>query len=212
MYNLNASDAKAAEQIGRFIRETGKYQGTITRAEAVKSKSGTDGIEFTFVADDGREAEYLQLWTMRVDGSHLPGYKLLMAIMACCKVKTLTPSSMMVKKYSRDAGAKVDVQITGFPELTGKKVGFLLQKEIYPKQDKSQGSRVLIYAAFQYGTELTAAEILESKTTPSALGKLVEGLHDRDSYTGKVPADAGLPAYEQASTSATTDFDDDIPF
>lgn len=208
MYNLNVNDAKAADQIGRRITETGKYQGTITRAEAVKSKQGTDGVEFTFVADDGREAEYLTLWTMRANGEHLSDFKKLMAIMACCQVKTLTPKPLMVKKYDREAGAKVDCQITGFPELTGKAVGLLLQKELYTKDDGSDGSSVRIYAAFQYGTELTATEILERKTTPAALGKLVEGLHDKDNRK-KGGAAAALPAYEPAGGAP---FDDDVPF
>lgn len=208
MYNLNPNDAKAAEQIGRRITETGKYQGTITRAEAVKSKQGTDGVEFTFVADDGREAEYLTLWTMRANGEHLGDYKKLMAIMACCQVKTLTPKPLMVKKYDREAGAKVDAQITGFPELTGKQVGLLLQKELYTKSDGGEGSSVRIYAAFQHGTELTAAEILERKTSPVALGKLVEGLRDKDNRDQRRAA--ALPAYEPAGAPA--DFSDDIPF
>lgn len=212
MYNLNPNDAKAADQIGRFIKETGKYQGTITRAEAVKSKQHTDGVEFTFLSDDGREAEYLTLWTIKQDGTHLSDYKKLMAIMACCQVKSISPKPMMVKKYDRDAGAKVDTQITGFPELTGKKIGLLLQKELYTKDDGSDGSSLRIYAAFQHGTELTATEILDRKTSPVALGKLVEGLGDKDNRKKGARTSANhLPAYEPAGGDAAP-FDDDIPF
>lgn len=210
MYNLNVNDAKAADQIGRFIKETGKYQGTITRAEAVKSKQGTDGVEFTFVSDDGREAEYLTLWTIKSDGTNLSDFKKLMAIMACCQVKAMQPKPMMVKKFDREAGAKVGTQITGFAELTNKKIGFLLQKELYTKDDGSDGSSIRIYAAFQHGTELTATEILERKTSPVALGKLVEGLHDKDNRK-KGPRSAPAPAFEAAGDSGVP-FDDDVPF
>lgn len=211
MYDLNVNDAKAAEQIGRFISETGKYQGTLVRAEVIKSTQGTDGVEFTFISDDGREADFLQLWTAKADGTRLHGFKVLMALMACCGIRNLTPLEMVVKKWDPNAHAKVETKIKGFPGLTGKKVGLLLQKELYNKNNGKEGYKMNIYAPFQYETELTASEILDRKSQPVALGKLVSILQDRDNRKASSANNSGY-GFQSAAPAGTDPLDDDIPF
>ncbi|MGK3946781.1 hypothetical protein ABK046_51510, partial [Streptomyces caeruleatus] len=66
-YTLDATQAKAADSISSSIRETGKYVGVLTRAEAVTSTKGTKGLGLSFKSDDGSTADYLDLYTHRAD-------------------------------------------------------------------------------------------------------------------------------------------------
>ena len=51
VFNINAESAKKADGGGR-IETTGKYVGVFKHAEFVTAKSGAQGIEFHFVAND----------------------------------------------------------------------------------------------------------------------------------------------------------------
>ena len=85
-YNLNPTAAREASQSLR-ISVSGKYEGHFTRAEAIKSNSDTEGVEFSFITNDGQTADFLTLWTRNRDGKELLGMKQLSALMACMKVR-----------------------------------------------------------------------------------------------------------------------------
>lgn len=210
MYALDTEAAKQADQKGGSINETGKYTGIFTRAENVKSPKGTIGVEFSFRSDDGRAADYLTLWTENKDGKALYGYKTLMAIMACLKVRNITPISQKIEKYDHGAGGKVTVDAEVFPDLMNKPIGLLIQMEEYEKQDHSTNWKPVIYAPFEASTGFTASEILSKAVKPETLEKMEASLKDRPlrARSGSAAPVSSAPA----PTGGYDDFDDSIPF
>jgi hypothetical protein len=207
-YDLNTKSAAAADNTMSRIDETGKYVGTLTRAEAVTSKQGTEGVEFSFRADDGATADFLTLWTYNRAGDELPSLKVLNAMMTVLRAKTISPTPGQVERWDSDSRSRVKAAATIFPELTGKRIGLLLQREEYEKQNGDVGSKMNLYSVFDADSELTASEILSRKTQPEVLAKMVATLRDK-------PLKSRSTATRQAPTAQHTDDgfeDDDIPF
>lgn len=203
-YKLDTEAASAAG-VSNYINETGKYIGKFVRAQSVTSKKNTEGVELDFVADDGRQANYLSLWTHRENGEPLMSFKVLSAIMACLKLRELSSGPITFK--DRDGNQQRE---EGFPDLCGKPIGVLLQKEEYAKQDGKIGFKFNIIAPFDAQSELTAGEILSRKTRPEQLPKMVAVLRDKPMAGGR-PAPSGNTGSSYGSGSVG-DMDDDIPF
>lgn len=212
MYQLNPAAARSANDGNKFISEAGKYVGKFIRAENIVSSQGTTGIEFTFSTGQ-QEADYLTIWTINKDGKDLHGLKVLNAIMACMKVRSISPQEGLVEKYDADAGAKVKKTASLFPELTGKPIGLLLQAEEYRKSNGDIKTKMAIFAPFEASTELTADEILDSKAQPQKLAKLVQYISENPVKKLKTVASPASSAqlYANAAGDAPA-FDDDIPF
>jgi len=209
-YTLNTEAAKSADTMSGRIEETGKYIGTFTRAEDVMSSKGTEGIDMSFKTADGLTADYLSLWTRNKDGKEIFGFKILMAVMTCMKAKTLTKTAGTVDKYDQAQGKRVQQQADIYPELMNKPIGLLLQKEEYLKKDNTIGTKMNIVGAFDASSELTASEILDRKTKPELLERMVASLKDK-----KLPASAGNRNNEPPAYDAPPFMDDDlsdIPF
>src|SRR5690606_3866768 len=97
--------------------------------------------------------------------------------------------------------------------LMGKRIGFVLQKEIQTHQiTGSDVERMNIVAVFEASTELMASEILDNKTKPERLESVVKMIMAnpvRD--TRKANWRAAQPS--AAPHAAPMDsFNDDIPF
>lgn len=206
-YNLNTEQARQADNVSNRITETGKYIGVFTRAEAIKSKQDTEGVEFAFKSSDGQEADFLSLWTHDKTGKEIYGLKMLNAIMTCMKTKTITPTQGHVEKW--DGTARNRVSATIYPELMGKKIGLLLQREEYEKASGGIGSKFNIYGCFEADTELMASEILDKATKPEKLAKVVTTLADRPARKRQDTQPAGSAA---SGGSGFADMADDIPF
>jgi hypothetical protein len=208
-YNLQPEQAKAADNIGTRITETGKYIGVFTRAEAIRSKQDTEGVEFAFKSNSGQDADFLTLWTHDSTGKEVYGLKMLNAVMTCMRVKTITPVAGHVEKW--DGTARNRVPATIYPELMGKKIGLLLQREEYEKSGGGIGSKFNIYGCFEADSELMASEIFDKATKPEKLAKVVATLADRPAR--KKPGGSS-PANQSAASggSGFADMDDDIPF
>lgn len=202
-YQLDTKAAKSADQINARIDTTGKYLGVFTRAEPTKSQKGSQGIDFSFKADNGATADYLTIWTHNASGETLHGYKLLMAIMTCMRVKALKPEVGEVEKYDAESKQRVKVAVPLFKDLMGKPVGLLLQMEQYAKKDGSTAWKPAIFAPFDTD-EFTASEILNQSAKQETLAKMVAILKDRPL---KASADTPAPA-----AGGLADFADDIPF
>lgn len=171
-YEFNEESARQAGA-SNYIDATGKYKGTFTQAKQIISKKGSEGIEFSFEADDGRAANYLQLWTFDVDGKPLYGKKVLDAVMCCARIKTLTPQKGTIQGKSGQEDAIL------FPGLQGRPIGLLLQREEYQKNNGDLGYKFNIYAPFHAESEMMAIELLDGKTAPEMLPKVLEGLQDK---------------------------------
>lgn len=210
-YNLDTKAAAAADNTISRIDTSGKYIGTLTRAEAVVSRQNTDGVEFSFRADDGQQADFLTLWTYNAKGDALPSLKTLNAIMTVCRAKTITPAQGQVEKWDAESHSRQKMAATIFPELTDKRVGLLLQREEYIKSDGSTGAKVNIFGVFDPDTELTASEILAKKTQPEVLARMVAALKDKPLNSGK-PQQSATNGNAGGVSPSFGDMDDDIPF
>ncbi len=205
-YTLDATSARNAESIGKFIRDTGKYKGVFTRAELlISTEKGSRGIEFDFVSD-GKECT-LQLWTHSGTGEPYSALNMVNAIMTCLALRGIQPKKMVVEKYDYDSKQRHKVEVTAFPDLMNKPIGLLLQKELSIYNNKER-SKMLIFAAFNAESEKTSTEILDKIAQPSALAKLVLLLADKDNR--KAPSQASQPQNKPANAYAS--LDDDLPF
>lgn len=210
MYTFDKAGAEAARKSdtgGGSIKEIGKYVGEFTQAKNIVTKKGGNGIEFIFKTQSGQKAN-LAIYTLGANGEKYQGYELLMAIMACMSLRNITPQHGRATKYDHNAKKDVIEECSIFPDLC-KPIGVLLETEDYLKQDGSTGTRVVLKNVFQASTELTATEILDRKTVPEQLEKLVAGLRHRPLKSGN---HAPSRQHESHGQSASNDLDDDVPF
>lgn len=208
MYNLDTNAARKADQTGNRINELGKYAGKFTQVEDITATTGTKGLAFQFEAN-GQSAN-LSLYTQKADGTKLMGYDVLMAIMTCMHLRNISPKAGTVKAWDNESRAEITRKAQVFPELCEKAIGLLLETEDYVKNDGSAGMRMVIAGIYQVNTELTAGEILDKKTTPEQLAKMVARLKHRP-IKGTKPA--GATAARSSSDGASGfDDDQDIPF
>lgn len=205
-YSLDTDAAKQADTGGGRINETGKYVGMFTKAKKVLSTKGTQGIEFSFEAVNGQTADYLTVWTINANGEQIYGFKQLMALMTCLKVRDIDTKKAEVEEYDRDANGMVKRQAEVFPALMNKQVGVLLQMEEYEKKDGSVGEKPSFAGFFDAQTEQVATEVLD-KSEARILEKLIAQLTPIKRLKGSRPQAAG-----NSSSSLPPGFDDGIPF
>lgn len=207
-YNLDTDAAKQADTGGGRITESGKYVGTFTKAKKVISKKGTQGIEFSFTSTGGQSADYLSVWTLNADGDQIYGFKQLMAIMTCLRVKGIDTKHATVQEYDKNSNAMVDVQIEAYADLEKKPIGILLQMEEYEKKDGTIAEKPSFAGFFDAKSEQVATEILE-KGEPKILAKLVGQLTPVKKLKGGArPATQGY----QGGTGMPDNFDDGYSF
>lgn len=199
-YTLNPEAAKKAGASNR-ITETGAYVGAITVAWEIESTKGTKGVEMMFKTDEGLTADYLQVWTKNADGKELSGNNMIHAIMACTELRNLTLKPGEIKRGEESK------KVQTLAELTGKRIGLMLEKEPYTKNDGGQGFRMVIVCPFEADTKRTAKEKLERLDKAEAYPKLVARLKDRPMQKPQ-----GAPAQSHAPATTDNGPDDDIPF
>jgi len=208
MYTLDTKAARQADTSGSQIKELGKYIGEFTQAKVlVSKKTGAKGIEFAFKSNSGQKAN-LSIYTMSASGEHYSGYDALMAIMTCMSLRDIKPVMGNATKYDFDAKKEVQEECEIFPSLC-KPIGVLLESEDYQKQDGGAAIRMVLKNVFQPATELTASEILDKKTSPIQLEKMVLGLRHRPAKTAKL-----LPSHQAPAPSGSgfPDLNEDCPF
>ena len=177
MYALDPQAARKADTTGATIKELGKYIGEITQAKDVVTKKGGRGIEFIFKSASGQKAN-LAIYTTGANGDKYQGYDTLMAMLVCMGLSGIRPQPGTATRYDFDARMDVQEQATIFPDLC-KPIGVLLETEDYVKQDGGIGMRIVLKSVFQSSTELTASEIMDRKTHPELLPKMVAALRHR---------------------------------
>lgn len=220
-YAYDTTHAAAADSggQGKFIDESGEYVGAITYARAVQSSKGGWGVELGFEADDGRRTKYpMTLWTLAVDGARQFGHDILDTILICAGMKpamALKPGKVKYTVYDFDLRAEVEKEGDGYPGLTGKRIGLLIQRELYTTKAGKDASRHSVYGAFDAETRQAASEKIENK--PAAItDKRLAALKDRDSRTGGASFDNGFSAPNPAPAAEPAggfdDMPDNIPF
>jgi len=206
-YTLNTTAAREGDTQNLRITETGAYVGVFTKAEKVISKQGTTGIEFSFVSNEKQSADFLTLWTINKDGEHIYGFKQLMALMTCMRVKDVSEKTAQIEKF--DNGQKVKVQAPVHPELMNRPIGVLLQREEYEKSNGQPGHKFNFAGFFDPQTRMTATEILDKSGRAEKLDKMIAALKDRPMQKRAAATSYGVPAGEPAPIP---DLDDDCSF
>lgn len=205
---LDINSAKQADNIVSSIRESGKYKGVITRAEKLNSTNGTEGLGLSFKADDGSTADYLDIYTTKSNGESLMGAKTVSAILACLKLREARDGRIKCEKWNKTERKRETVEVNGYPELMGKRIGLLLQKELGThEQTGADTEKMVIFGVFSADTELTASEILEGKANPERLSKMVDALAARPVRDNRAK-DRRPPASTGAAAKPSTGFDD----
>lgn len=210
MYALDTQEARKADTQGNQIKELGKYIGSITQAEDITAKSGTKGVTLNFTSNSGQKTR-VSIYTVKADGTKLSGNSMINALMACLSLRDIAPKPGKVTHYDYDAKQDVVVDGSVFPELC-KPVGVLLETEDYLKNDGvNVGTRMVLRGVFQANTELTASEILDKKTKPEQIEKMVAFLRHRPLKDAKPQAER-QHSQGGGGGSGFDDMDDDIPF
>lgn len=212
MLTFNPHVAATADQVSSAIRESGKYIGTITRAEKLLSTAGSQGLGLSFRSDYGGTADYLDLYTVNGKGEELPSMKAVQAILGCLGLRQANEGKIECEKYDKATRQRKKVVVDGYPDLVGKRIGLLLQKEISTNNKTGEDAdRMIVFGVFQHDTELTVSEILARKTHPETLEKMLESLTARPVRDSRKKSSSHTQSAEHKS-SGFEDLDDDIPF
>lgn len=209
---LDTKTAREADRVNNAIRESGKYIGVITRAEKLLSKKGTEGVGFSFKADDGSTANYLDLYTVNAKGEKLPSMATVQAILCCTKTKSANEGSITFETYDRKAKAVVKRTVNGYPDLMGKRIGLLLQRELSTNPENgNENDRVIIYGVFEADTGFTASEILDKAMKPEKMDKMYAALMAKPINDRRT----NVTQQQQSTYNSSEpfdDFQDDVPW
>lgn len=203
-YKLDPQAARNASK-GGYIKRSGAYTGVITQAVAIIANSGAAGVELSFKAVTGAQANYITLYTHNAAGQHIFGFEQLCALMTCMKVKEINSTDTTLKKSD---GTLVNVD--AFPALINKPVGLVLQREEYKKKDGSIGEKMVFASAFDANTRQIAEEILDNKPA-KLLEEILVDLQDKKPKLQKSKPAAppqNMPPQDQDLAA----FADEIPF
>jgi hypothetical protein len=211
--DLNANDARQADRMNSSIRESGKYIGVITRAEKLLSEKNTEGLGISFKTDDGATANYLDLYTVNAKGEKLPSMATVQAILCCTKTKSANEGNISFKAWDKVQKKEVDKTANGYPDLIGKRIGFLLQRELSdnPKDSTKPNDRVVVYGVFEADTGFTASEILDKATKAEKLDKMLTVLMAKE-FNDRRTVKTSAPSTAPSGSTSFDDFEDDIPF
>lgn len=165
-FTYNQEAALAAGQ-GGFITESGAYVVTILEAKYMTSKSGAESIEFSVETEDGKKANYINIYCQKKDKTpNMYGINMINAVMGCIGVQQLTTKM-------------IDVHTHLAPELIGQRIGLVLQKTLKTKSDGKKTYSLGIMLPFVAQTRQTLEEKI--KNLPAqAIDKQVATLQDKD--------------------------------
>jgi len=131
-------------------------------------------------------------------------------MLACLRVRGAEEGQIEFDAWDKNTKGMVRRKAPGYPALMGKRIGLLLQKVKETDDKGNDRDGIVIYAVFQADTELTASEVLDSKTTPEKLPKMLQALMLNPVRDNRKKSATAMPAPAQSSGFA--DMDSDIPF
>lgn len=175
-YDYDEKAASHADDVANRVDTSGAYIGTFKRAEAtVSAQKGTHGIVLEFEAPGGDSAE-TTLWTRKSDGTAIFGDNIVQAIRTILGVKgamASIPDKVMV--WDESEGKRVPKDGGVFPQLIGKRIGAVFQKELYTSNSGKDSYRMNLYGVFDADSKLTASEIREGAKEGKKLERLIRG-------------------------------------
>lgn len=230
MLQLDANKAIKGSGLSSNFLQAGKHTVKITQAYHKQSQGGATAIHFD--VQDANEAKgSFEIWTHKADGSVIDFNEAKVhAIMACAGIQAISQQSGSVLIYDRDSKQDVPTPVSIYPELTGKFIGVVLQKELSTNNDKTPyigddgkpRTKIGFLAPFNYQTEQTAAEVINQKPAESlphivaAAEKNSQSAQEQYDRLSGMPNTQGQtpqqPQPQQQPAYAPNDFDDDVPF
>lgn len=174
-YEYDEGSASQADNVANRI-EQGPYVGQFKVVHAITAQSGTEGMHFEFESGGGNVG--FDLYTRKSDGSKVFGMNLVQAIMSIMGLRGL--KSVSGEHEAWVDGKRETVEGEVFPDLAGKDIGLVFQKELYTKGDGRDGQRMNLYAVFHPTSRLMVSEIKEHKVKPEKLEKTLKGLKVKD--------------------------------
>ena len=161
-----SQEAAMASRESFGITESGAYVGKLS-AKYVQGSNGSKsaGIEFSLECDQGK-LNYLTAWYQKKDGTcNTTGYNLVNAMMGLLKLQTLT---------SKQVGEEWVC-----PEFEGKQLGLVVQKELFTKNDGSEGYKFEIVMPFSAQSRKTLKEAI-ANAPATAVDKMIPLLKTKD--------------------------------
>ena len=197
-YDYDEKAASHADDVANRIDTGGPYIGIFKRAEAtVSAQKGTEGIVLEFEVPGGGSVENT-LWTRKADGSAIFGDSMVQAIRLILGVKG-SMSSTSGKVMVWEEGKKVEADGEVFPQLCGKRIGVVFQKELFTKNNGQEGWRMNLYGVFDADSKLTASEIKEGVKEPKKLERLVRSAQKVKDSRVAAAAEPAQPAVGAAA-------------
>lgn len=190
-YGYDEDAAGHAEDFANRIDTSGMFVGVFKRVWALQShEKGTHGMHFEFDAN-GSTANF-DLWTMNKEKTEkFFGYNMVQAMQLLLGIKGLKAKKGKIEAYNSETNKREETEGDTFPDLCGKTIGVVLQRENYNKADGKETFRINLLMAFHPESKLTASEIREKK--PAAkLERVLRGLKNKDSRT-KTAAEPAQP-------------------
>lgn len=202
-FSYDPEAAGKADDVASRIDTSAAYVGQFKVVHEVTSSKGTTGLHFEFTSPGGGSASF-DCWTHKDDGTPTFGNNQVQAMMAVLGLKGLKSVLGKFEAWDNDEGKRVETEGEVYPELCGKDIGLVLQKEKYTKNNGGEGFRMNLYGIFHPVTKFTASELKEKKAKPEKLEKMLRSLKDKDSRKAGVaepaqPDVGGVPAAVEGS-------------
>jgi len=193
-----SQDAAMASRESFGITESGAYVGKLS-AKYVQGSNGSKsaGIEFSLECDQGK-LNYLTAWYQKKDGTcNTTGYNLVNAMMGLLKLQTLTS-----KQVGEDWVC---------PEFEGKQLGLVVQKELFTKNDGSEGYKFEIVMPFSAQSRKTLKEAM-ANTPATAVDKMIPLLKTKDNRSKSQGGGQQTGGAQQSNSDNMPDWmQDDFP-
>ncbi|ULJ66207.1 hypothetical protein [Wielerella bovis] len=195
IFQYDPEKALAAGE-SNFITESGAYKGKITTAKWTRAKnSNAEALELSFEDNDGRKANYINIWYRKQDGTASPfGENHIQAIMGLTKTQQLS-SVQQGNDYI-------------CPELTNKPIGLILQKVLTSKQDGGDSYKLDLVLAFGANTGKTLKEATLGEPAETVT-KIAANLKDKDERN-RSPHAVPLPPQQRQHNAPVAPIDDDF--
>jgi hypothetical protein len=184
-YDYDENAASHSDDVANRIDKCGAYIGSFKRVNAFTSSKGTEGIHFEFDVPGGGLTSF-DCYTRKEENGQpktLFGLNQVQAMMAILKVRGLQSKPGKIEEWVD--GKKVEGEGEVFPDLENKRIGLVLQQELYTKNNGQDGYRMNLFGVFDPESRLTASEIKDRKVQPEKLERMLRGLKVKDSRKAK---------------------------
>lgn len=175
----SADDALALER----TKEAGAHIGNIKEAYGVTSQNGLPGLKLAIESEGNVYQTTFYLKTR--DGSKSLGAQQVSALQAILGLRGLKSVQGQVEGWFN--GEKRLGTAPVYPDLVGKTIGFVVQRELHNRgtvrPGQSHNVAYNIVRFFHPTSRLTSSEILGGVREPKALDKFLDRLTDKDART-----------------------------